>query len=308
MLGLAIVSLLGAFGAVLYVLVQPMLVRVPDQRRGHGGADSGLTQVGRGLSALVDSALHRGSWSPVSVVSLELAGISMSAGTFLVTVAALTLAVLIMATTVTGSILFGLLGGLAVPLVAKLVLSSRTSKRRAAFAGQLDSTLHLMASAMRAGHSLPRALDTTARESLSPSAEEFSRLINENRIGRDLVDAMHTSADRMQNEDFHWVAEAIAMQRETGGNLNEVLERVGDTIRERNALLREVHTLSAEGRGSAKILMALPVVVVISQGAINPSSIGLLLNTRAGHIALGISGVLYVVGLLWMRSVTKVRL
>ncbi len=308
MLGLGVLSLLAGFGVAMYVLVQPTLVRVPQERRGTGGAQSGLGQVGTHLSGWVDRALRGRSWSPVSAVALEMAGISTTAGTFLVTVAALTLAVLILAVTLTGSLAFGLLAALFVPVVAKIVLGSRAAKRRAAFAEQLDSTLHLLASALRAGHSLPRALDTTARESLSPTAEEVSRLINENRIGRDLVDAMHTSADRMQNEDFHWVAEAIAMQRETGGNLNEVLERVGDTIRERNALQREVHTLSAEGRGSAKILMVLPVLVVVSQGLINPASIGLLLRTNAGHIALGVSAVLYLVGLLWMRAVTNVKI
>jgi tight adherence protein B len=308
MLGLGIISLLAGFSVVLYLVMEPALTRVPASRRGYGSQESGLSQVGNRLSGAVDNALRSGAWSPVSAVALELAGISTTAGTFLVTVTAATLAASILTATLTGSVMLGVLAAVFVPVLAKVVLANRTTKRRAAFAEQLGSTLHVLASALRAGHSLPRALDTTARESLSPTAEEIGRLINENRIGRDLVDAMHTSADRMQNDDFHWVAEAIAMQRETGGNLNEVLERVGDTIRERNALMREVHTLSAEGRGSAKILMVLPVLVVVSQALINPASLAVLLHTSTGHIALGVSAVLYLVGILWMRAVTNVTI
>lgn len=308
MLGLGLVALLGAFGVALVVVLQPTMVRVAPSRRGQVGEESGLSMLGDRLSGVVDRALRNGSWSPVSALSLEMAGISTTVGTFLVTAGAATLAAVLFTAALTGSLLLAVLAGAFVPVVAKVVLSSRATKRRAAFAEQLDATLHLLASALRAGHSLPRALDTTARESLSPTAEEVGRLINENRIGRDLVVAMHTTADRMENDDFHWVAEAIEMQRETGGNLNEVLERVGDTIRERNALLREVHTLSAEGRGAAKVLMILPVIVGASQFLINPASLGMLTGTTTGHIALAASAVLYLAGMLWMRAITAVKL
>ncbi|MGJ9421284.1 type II secretion system F family protein [Aeromicrobium sp. CF3.5] len=300
--------MLSAFGVALYLVLQPSLVRVAPSRRGRTGSETGLSTFADRLAGAVDSALHKGSWSPVSAVSLELAGISTTVGTFLVTVGAGALATVLLVTVVSGSWLFGLAAAALVFLGAKVVLSNRTAKRRSAFAAQLDSTLHLLASALRAGHSLARALDTTARESLSPTAGEVGRLINENRIGRDLVDSMHTTADRMANEDFHWVADAVAMQRETGGNLNEVLERVGNTIRERNALLREVHTLSAEGRGGAKVLMALPILVGGGQGLINPAGLGQLFGTTTGHIALAVSGVLYLAGVLWMRAITAVKL
>ena len=194
------------------------------------------------------------------------------------------------------------------PLVAKVTLSSRATKRRAAFEEQLEPTLQLVASALRAGHSLTRAIDTTSRDSLSPTAEEFGRILNENRIGRDLVEAMHTTAERMESEDFHWVAEAVSVQRETGGNLNEVLDRVGDTIRERSALKREIRTLSSEGRASARVLMLLPVFVGAGQFAINQEAQAPLYTTTTGHIALGVSLLLYVVGGLWMRAITNVKI
>lgn len=196
-------------------------------------------------------------------------------------------------------------------VVVVCVLGSLGALAYVALAGDLvrvDGTLQLLASALRAGHSLQRAFDTTSRDSMSPTAEEFGRILNENRIGRDLVESMHTTADRMQSEDFHWVAEGVSVQRETGGNLNEVLDRVGSTIRERNALKREVRTLSAEGRASAVVLMVLPVVIGIGQFAINPRTAAPLYTTSTGHMALGVSVLLYAVGGLWMRAITNVKI
>ena len=124
-----------------------------------------------------------------------------------------------------------------------------------------------------------------------PTSEEFARIVNENRIGRDLVEAMNTTADRMASQDFRWVAEAVAVQRDTGGNLNEVLDNVGATIRERNHILREVQTLSAEGRMSAVILMVLPIFVGLGMTVTNPGYMAPLFEGMTGYIVLGVRGV-----------------
>ena len=92
-----------------------------------------------------------------------------------------------------------------------------------------------MAGSLRAGHSLLRAVDSVASEADAPTSEEFSRIVNETRVGRDLSDALDEVAERMGSDDFTWVAQAIAIHREVGGNLAEVLDAVGHTIRERNA-------------------------------------------------------------------------
>jgi len=309
MLALAVLCALGAVGALAYVVLAGDLVRVePHRRGGDESEESTLSSIGQQLADLVDGTLRRGAWSPITALELEMAGITSTVGTVLVTITASSVAAIVLATAVSGSLVVGLLAAVAVPLIAKMILSNRATKRRAAFEEQLDGTLQLLASALRAGHSLQRAFDTTSRDSLSPTAEEFGRILNENRIGRDLVESMHTTADRMQSEDFHWVAEGVSVQRETGGNLNEVLDRVGNTIRERSALKREVRTLSAEGRASAVVLMVLPVVIGIGQFVINPRTAAPLYTTSTGHIALAISVLLYAVGGLWMRAITNVKI
>ncbi len=214
---------------------------------------------------------------------------------------------MLLVSAVAGNVLVGIVCAAFVPVIAKLVLRSRGNKRRQAFADQLDEALQMIASALRAGHSLVRALDTASREAPLPTSEEFARIVNENRIGRDLVEAMHVTADRMESQDFRWIAEAVAVQRDTGGNLNEVLDGVGTTIRERNRILREVQTLSAEGRMSAVVLMVLPVLVGGGMTVINPGYMAPLFAGSTGFIVLGVAITLFTVGGMWMRAVVNVR-
>lgn len=305
----ALLCTLGAIGALAYALFGSQLTRIGAHRRGLTAApESALSMLARKLSEVVDKSLRSGKWTPVTALELELAGISTTVGNFIVTVVAFAVTAVMFVTVLSGSIVLGLLAGLFVPILGKTTLSSRASKRRAAFDEQLDNTLQLLASALRAGHSLQRAIDTTSRDSASPTAEEFGRILNENRIGRDLVESMHTTADRMESEDFHWVAEGVSVQRDTGGNLNEVLDRVGDTIRERHALRREIRTLSSEGRASAVVLLVLPAVVGVTQFMINPEGTRPLYTTTTGYMALGASALLYLVGGFWMRNVVRVKI
>jgi tight adherence protein B len=191
-------------------------------------------------------------------------------------------------------------------LGARFLLERRTEKRRAAFADQLDDTLSLVASGLRAGHSLPRAMDAVSHEAESPTAEEFARILNQNRLGRDLGEALHLSAARMHSDDLAWVAQAVAIHREVGGNLSEVLDHVGETIRERNQIRRQVATLSAEGRMSANVLIALPVLIAIVLAVMSPGYLLGFLTTPLGWLMIGASLVLFAIGVIWLRAVVKV--
>jgi tight adherence protein B len=193
-----------------------------------------------------------------------------------------------------------------VVLGARLVIERRISRRQAAFAEQLDDTLSLVASGLRAGHSLPRALDAVSHEAESPTAEEFSRALNEHRLGRDLNEALELVAERMRSDDLAWVAQAVAIHREVGGNLSEVLDHVGETIRERNQIRRQVRTLSAEGRISANVLIALPILIAVVLSVLSPAYISTFVTTPLGLALVGVSALLFIVGVVWLRSVVKV--
>jgi len=164
-----------------------------------------------------------------------------------------------------------------------------------------------MASSLRAGHSVLRAVDAVSRDAEAPTSEEFSRVINETRVGRDVNTALQQVADRTGSEDFAWVVQAIAIHREVGGNLAEVLDRVGRTIRERTQLRRQARALSAEGRLSGIVLMAMPVVVFGILAVTAPAYTAKLTGTSTGHVLLALALALLVAGGLWLRSTVRVR-
>jgi tight adherence protein B len=203
--------------------------------------------------------------------------------------------------------LAGMAFALAAPLVAKLLLGAREGKRKKAFANQLDDTLQLLAGGLRAGHSLLRAIDAVSREAESPTAEEFARVVNQTRLGRDLNDALEETATRMGSEDFSWVAQAIGIHREVGGDLSTVLDEVGHTIRERNQIRRQVASLSAEGKMSAYVLLALPFVVLAILTLTSPAYVSKFTESPIGYLMMGAAAVMLTVGSLWMRKVVSFK-
>lgn len=309
MLFLGVMATLGALGLISFAVMAPNVGKVALSRRRPPGTEamSPLRVVSEGLVNLVDAVLKRRGWVPFPSSEIEMASLRMTAASLVVLVSVLGFTAFLLAASISGSVLIGLLVALLVPIITKVVLRQRGNKRRVAFGEQLDESLQMIASALRAGHSLARALDTASREAPVPTSEEFARIVNENRIGRDLVEAMNTTADRMASQDFRWVAEAVAVQRDTGGNLNEVLDKVGATIRERNHILREVQTLSAEGRMSAVILMVLPIVVGLGMSVTNPGYMAPLFEGMTGFVVLGVALFLFTVGGLWMRIIVNVK-
>lgn len=238
--------------------------------------------------------------------ALEQAGLRWRPQEFLVMTASGMLALLAL-----GLLVWGPLGGLVLllagPLVAWAIVRVSTSRRRKAFALQLDETLSTLAGSLRAGYSLPQACATVASEAMLPTSEEFARVINEARVGRPFVQALEDAAKRLKNDDFYWIVQAIAINREVGGNLADVLEGVGSTIRDRTHLKRQVDALSAEGRLSAIVLGALPILVFVAFSVINPGYMGKFGDSLFGMLMLAGAGLLLVIGLLWLRVLVKIK-
>ncbi len=132
------------------------------------------------------------------------------------------------------------------------------AKHQAAFAEQLPDVLQLVTTSLRSGFGLAQALDSVAEEAEEPARSAFAQVLVEARLGRDLSDAMRALARRMDSDDLEWVVAAIDINRDTGGNLSEILRTVGATIRERERMARQVATYTAEGRLSARVLTVMP--------------------------------------------------
>jgi tight adherence protein B len=185
-------------------------------------------------------------------------------------------------------------------------LKRKIKKRSAAFGDQLSDTLQLLSSSLRAGQGLMQAVDSVAREGDAPASEEFRRVVIEARLGRDLVDSLKSMSDRLQSEDFQWVIPAIEINREVGGDLAEVLDTVASTVRDRADIRRQVKTLSAEGRMSAYVLLALPIGIGMLVKASNPVYMNELFH-GTGWVLTGIGSVLMIVGAFWLFSLCKIE-
>lgn len=198
----------------------------------------------------------------------------------------------------------GALLGLALPPVALRFLAAR---RAAAFERLLPQSMMLVSTSLRSGFGLPQALDSIARDSAEPIAKEFSRALAETRIGTDIADALDRLAARMGSKSMEMAVMAIRIQREVGGNLAETLETTAKTLRERESLHRQVRALSAEGRLSGYILIALPIGLFLYMMVVNYGYVSLLWTTGPGLFMLVGGIVLMIIGVFWMNRVVKIE-
>src|SRR5450631_4131083 len=203
--------------------------------------------------------------------------------------------------TLVGSCLGALVGVVGPALFLKLAASRRAKK----FEGQLPDVLTLVASSLSTGFSLLQALDGVARDADEPSAKEFSRALAETRIGADLNESLDHLAARMDSKNMRWTGMAIDIQRQVGGNLAETLSNTATTLRDRQALSRHVRALSAEGRLSAYILIALPVGLFFYMLLVNRKYVQLLWTNPIG-MGMSAGGLISLgVGVFWMNKVVK---
>ena len=192
-------------------------------------------------------------------------------------------------------------------VVPTVVLRFLATRRARAFERILPDVLMLVATSLRSGFGLAQALDAVARDAAEPAAKEFSRALAETRIGTDITDALDHLAARMDSTAMRWTVMAMRIQRDVGGNLAETLMTTARTLRERESLRRQVSTLSAEGRLSAYILIALPIGVLFYMLLVNRDYISLLWTTLLGLLMLGGAAVMLVIGVFWMRRVVRIE-
>ena len=208
---------------------------------------------------------------------------------------------------VVGGPLFGILLLVLAPIVAHVALIFRISRRRSKFEDQLGDTLQLLTGGLRAGHSILRAIDAAAVEADAPTSDEMRRVVTETSLGKDLLASLTDTSKRMESEDFAWIAQAIQINREVGGDLADVLDQVGATIRERSEIKGQIRALAAEGKFSAYILVALPfaiggMLMVVSPGYVNP-----LFENPLGWVMIGASLVMMTIGCLWLRKIIDLK-
>lgn len=253
-----------------------------------------------------ERSLETTRWWPRFKETLELAEIRMPPVHIVLWTVVGTLVLMWLLAAVGGSPVFAL-AGLAVPFVVRGLILRKLARRRKLFSEQLPDNLQVLASALRAGHSFVGALSVVIDDADEPSKSEFRRIVADEQLGVPLEDAIRSVVKRMDNEDLEQVALVAALQRQTGGNMAEVLERVTETIRERFELRRMVRTLTAQGRMSRWVVSALPVVLLLVISFLNPTYVKPLFTTTAGHVLLAFAAVLVVSGSLVIKRIVDIK-
>jgi tight adherence protein B len=197
--------------------------------------------------------------------------------------------------------------GLFVPLVVRAYFKHELRKVRLKFEEQLPDSLQVLASALRAGHSFTGALSVVAADAEEPSKREFARVVADEQLGVPLEDSLREASRRMANNDLEQVALVAELQRQTGGNMAEVLDRVIETIRGRFDLRRLIRTLTAQGRMARWILTLLPVLLACAIALLNPKYIAPLFNTSGGQIIVTISALMIIGGSLAIKRIVDIK-
>jgi tight adherence protein B len=194
--------------------------------------------------------------------------------------------------------------GFAIPFI---FLRVKRTRRLRAFEEAFPEALDLISRALKAGHAFATGLKMVADEMPEPIGPEFRKTFDEQNFGLPLKDALANLTVRIPLLDVRFFSTAVLIQRETGGNLAEILENLGHVVRERFKILRQVRVYTAHGRLTGYVLLALPAFLAVALAFINPEHMQLLFTEKMGHMMLGATVIMQTVGYFWIKQVVKIE-
>ncbi len=256
-------------------------------------------------------AVHRlmmhWSWSMRLQERISQAGLTMKAGKLILISACLFLGTTVIVGLFAPMFPVGLLIGICIGLAPYGVVMYLRQKRLRAFEERFPEALDLLGRAVRAGHAFTTGLEMIAKESPDPIASEFRTTFEEQNFGLPLRDALLNMTERIPSIDVRFFVTALLIQKETGGNLAEILDGLARVIRDRFRIYREVRVRTAQGRLTAGILIALPVFMMIVLMVMNPTYIGVLFHDPKGMLALTIAGIMQIIGSLVIWKIIHIE-
>lgn len=193
-------------------------------------------------------------------------------------------------------------------LLPKFYLNYKKKQNIAAFDAQLNDGVVLISNALKAGYSFMQALAVAAEETQDPFKKTFKILLKELSLGMPLEDGLSNLMERMPSEDLMLIVNAILIQRDVGGNLSEILENIAETIRERQKIKNELNTLTAQGKLSGMIIMAMPIFLGLIFYVLNKDYILVLFNTTIGRVLLGLAIFNQIIGWLFIRKIIQIEM
>jgi tight adherence protein B len=269
------------------------LVKARERMSGIGSLDATLARTGNALEPLSDL--------------LARSGLKMTLGTFVLASVFAALVAMAVVSRFVPSGLAMLGAGAAAALLPYAFVKRVAAKRIAVFEEQFPEAVDLIARALRAGHALPTALQMVSDEIPAPVGTEFRLLFDQQNFGMSLPEALKAFGSRIPLLDARFFVTAVLTQREMGGNLSEVLDKLSSVIRDRFKVKRQVRAVSAHGRITGAVLMALPPVTATVLFILSPAHIRLLTDDPLGVQMVVMGLTLQAVGIVWIRRILRVE-
>ncbi len=205
------------------------------------------------------------------------------------------------------SVLAGAVGAAAMGYVPVLVINARRARRQRQIASQIPDALDFLCRILKAGHSLATGIQMMGDDLPAPIGPEFRRCYDQHSLGQSLDQSLRDMSIRVESPDFAFFITAVLIQRQTGGDLGEVLRNIASMIRARVKLQQHVKAITAEGRLTGYILFAFPAVLFVVSWALNPAYASVLLRTETGKLLIGIAFALQMIGLFVIRRIVNVK-
>jgi tight adherence protein B len=313
---------IGAFLAVIFFAAGALYVaraqanrRVRDRLQDvillGDGDDGARTMILRDMELssipFLNDFLKNAAWAQRLDNLLVQADLPLRLGTFVLLMAVLGAAGFMTVTVVLDRPLIGLPVGLFAAVLPLLYAKQKKVSRIRRFEQQFPDSLDMLTRGLRAGLALNGAIQIVADEAPETVAKEFRILFEENRLGLDMRDALKKFARRVDSTELRLFVTAVILQRETGGNLTEILERAAEIIRDRFRILGDIRTLTAQARLSGLILTVLPVVLAAFVYTVAPSYLKGLWADPIGRILIAIAVGLQIIGYLIIRRIVSIK-
>ena len=257
--------------------------------------------------ALLDQMIARRSWAEREAAELTRAYVPLRVGEFLLIRVLAGLVLVLLGWVMMKNVLLAL--PLAVPgyFLPLLWLKMKQKKRRAKFDAQLVDAIQLLASTLKSGYSFLQGMEAISRELPAPISEEFDLLVKEIGVGARADEALLRLIERVRSNELELVVTAIMIQRQVGGELAGILENIARTIRERQKILRDVQTLTAQQRWSGYIIGGLPIFLLGVINFANPGYSGELFFTFHGQLMLAAATVMEIIGFVMIRKIIAIE-
>jgi tight adherence protein B len=260
------------------------------------------------LAAGLNRAIARGSFAANTARELARADLKLTVSEYLLISIGVVLLGFILAAVATGSIFFGVAMGAAGFYLPGMYVKFRQGARLRSFNSRLGDTITMLANSLRSGYSLPQGMDMVAREQPPPVSDEFGRVVREIGLGLSTEEALANLLRRVPSEDLDLMITAINVQHEVGGNLAQILDSIGLTIRERVRIKGEINSLTAQVRYSGYVVALMPIILSVVLFLLRPEYIGYLFQGVCGWSMVIAALVFIFLGFVAMRKIADIEI